>query len=268
MTDLLISAVTNYQPHEIAPWINSARRVYDGDIVVIDFGTPVETIKYLQKKGVQVFKADLNGRHIVVERFIAMYGFLQDNHDYNLILATDIKDVIFQRNPFGRIQKGKNIVLSSEQMVYKDEEWGDNNMRVSYPHMYDKMKDEDIYNAGIIMGNRVAITDLFLHIYHLSLIGGDPQPDQAALNILAKTHPFKKDILFMGIDDGFAVNLGTSLADNVKDKYKSKLLGDAPRIDSNGVVRNYYTEDFKIVHQWDRVSALKLKILEKFGSLE
>jgi hypothetical protein len=265
MNNVVLSAVTNYQSKDIAPWINSLRKVYPGDVVVIDFGTPPETVKFLQSKDVQVLQAGLNGRHIVVERFIAMYEFLTTT-GYDKALATDIKDVIFQSDPFEKIGDEK-IVIASENILYKDETWGNNNLKVSYPHMYERQKDLPIYNAGVIAGSADYLQDLFLHIYHLSLIGGDSQPDQAALNILSGTYPFWRSIRFMNEYDAWSVNLGTSLADNVRDKYKDLLLEEPSRIASNSVVENAQGQEFAIVHQWDRVSKLKSILLEKFGKV-
>lgn len=262
MKDLIIGSICNYQPKDVACWINSIKMSgFTGDVIVLDFGTPAETIEFLQRKGVIVYKAELNGRHIVVERFIAMYSLLLNKgiqSEYRYILATDVKDVVFQRNPSQYMMMFESVVVTSENIKYQDEDWGRNNMQTSYPHMYDRMKDQVIYNAGVIGGPLIDIRDFFLHIYHLSLIGQDSQPDQAAMNILLNTVPFDMSAVFNSENSKWAINLGTSWADNVKDKYHDRLV-------------NGFTSDisnFCIIHQWDRVSSLKPLIEKKFGSID
>lgn len=263
MKDLIIGSICNYQPKDVACWINSINHSgFIGDVAVLDFGNQPETIEFLQRRGVTIYKADLNGRHIVVERFIAMYSLLQGMEtEYDMILATDCKDVIFQDNPSPilgeRYHPDRPIIVSSENIRYQDEDWGRNNMQTSYPHMYERMKDKVIYNAGIITGYFPDFRDFCLHIYHLSLIGQDRQPDQAAMNILLQTAPYLYSTMKWVERDEWAINLGTSWADNVKDKYKDKLV-------------NGFTQDiskFCIIHQWDRVSSLIPIIQSKFGSL-
>jgi len=99
--------------------------------------------------------------------------------------------------------------------------------------------------------------DFFLHIFNLSLIGNDPQPDQAALNILTHTNPFKGKVLFANQEDGWCCQLGTTLDPKVKDKYFAKLLEPTPTYDSEGKVYNSKNELFYLVHQYDRVPDLK-----------
>jgi hypothetical protein len=48
MKDLIIGCITNYHPEQIKSWVNSINKCgFQGDKVVISFGVPDETIKYL-----------------------------------------------------------------------------------------------------------------------------------------------------------------------------------------------------------------------------
>jgi len=262
MKDLVIGSICNYQPKDVACWINSLKATgYNGDVIVLNFGgCPIETLYYLVERGALVLKVELNGHHIVVERFIAMHSLLQRSQvQYNNVLATDVKDIVFYKNPsdyLSTLSVEKPVVVASENIKYKDEDWGRDNITKCYPHLAESMMEYTIYNAGVIGGYLPDVRDLFLHIYHLSLLGEvyDPQPDQAAMNILINTSPFKYATTFAREADKWAINLGTSLADNAQ-KYVGKLL------------EGYATDisDFYIIHQWDRVSALRPFIQNKFG---
>ena len=262
MKDLVIGSICNYQPKDVACWINSLKASgYNGDVIVLNFGgCPIETSYYLVGKEVTVLKIELEGHHIVVQRFIAMYSLLQGMETkYNNVLATDVKDVVFYKNPsdyMKTISVEKPVIVASENIKYKDEDWGRDNITKCYPHLAEGMMDKTIYNAGVIGGYLPDVRDFFLHIYHLSLLGEvhDPQPDQAAMNILLNTSPFKYATTFAKEADKWTINLGTSLADNAQ-KYADKLL--------EGYAKD--VSDFYIIHQWDRVSSMLPMIQNKFG---
>jgi hypothetical protein len=272
MKDLIVGCAVGYQPEHIKPWVESIELSgFQGDKFMIDFGLPQQTISFLKENGFSIFEVSPAGRHIVVERFYALYGLLStlDLSEYRFIITTDVKDVIFQKNPSEWLERSfvdhwnKGILVSSECILYKDEEWGNNNLKVSYPHLYHQNKDHVIYNAGTIAGYVHPMKDLFLHIYHLSLIGGDAQPDQAALNILIHTRPFQDYVLFAEQKMGWCCQLGTSLDPKIKDKYAPLLLEESPRYDEEGLVWNGDSL-FYLVHQYDRVPGLREKILKKY----
>ena len=273
MKDLIIGAITNYRPEHVSCWINSIRKSgFSGDVIVVDFGTPADTIEYLHNRGAKIYQADLNGRHIVVERFIAMYSILEEvKQSYRFVIATDVKDVIFQQNPSLWLKRFEHnqyrLFPSSENILYKDEDWGNNNLKVSFPHLYERFKGRVIRNAGTISGESYAMRDLFMHIYHLSLLGGDRQPDQAAYNILLNTYPFNTVVFAPDQYDPWVANLGTTIADNVKDKYESFQINPVPNYDDNGIVYNSKNNPYYIVHQYDRIKDLREIITRKFGIL-
>jgi hypothetical protein len=98
--------------------------------------------------------------------------------------------------------------------------------------------------------------DFFIHIFNLSLIGGDPQPDQAALNILIHTNPFKDQVKFATQEEGWCCQLGTTLDPKIKEKYSLLLLEPIPSYNYKGEVFNSKGELFCLVHQYDRVPEL------------
>lgn len=269
MKDIVVGCISNYLPVHIAPWVDSLNKSgFKGDKVIISFGVPDVTVEYLNRNGFEVYTIAPNGRHIVIERFYALWEFLNEVADnYRYIITTDVKDVIFQTNPSEWLEAnlcGKRILISSECLRYENEDWGNENLSLSYPQFYSNNKENIIYNAGTVAGDVNYMKDFFLHIYNLSLIGQDPQPDQAALNILAHTYPFKDVVLFANQEDGWCCQLGTTLDPRVKQKYSPYHLEPLPVYDNEGRVYNSKNKLFCLVHQYDRVPELKNIILNKF----
>lgn len=273
--DIIFGSILNYRIEDVACWINSIIACgFNGDVIILNFGCPEETLDFLASKGCRIYNCDLNGLHIVVQRFMAMFTILHslEMHDYRCVFATDVKDVIFQKNPSLRFKDNNRsavILASTENIQYNNEEWGNNNLHKCFPHLYEWMRWQVIYNAGTMAGEFELMRDLFLHIYHLSLVGinMDPQPDQAAYNILINTKPFINQVYFTEDKDAWVANIGTSLADNIKDKYFPFLLDPPPYYDKNGTVFNNNNESYCIVHQYDRCKKLYELIREKFGKI-
>jgi hypothetical protein len=266
MKDLIIGCIINYNIDKIKYWINSINKSeFTGDKVLISFGVDTNTEKFILENGFQLYKYEKTNRHIVVDRFIAMWDFLSKiDKDYKYVISTDVKDVIFQYNPSDWLKKNmtnKKLLVSSECLKYKNEDWGNSNLYLSYPHLYQNNINNIIYNAGTIAGELNYIKDFFLHIFNLSLLGGDPQPDQAAMNILIHTHPFNDITYKANQEDGWCCQLGTTLDPKIKDKYIPFLLEPVPNF-INDVFVNSNNEIYCLVHQYDRVPGIK-EIIEK-----
>lgn len=276
LKDVVISSVTNYKWDDIKYWVNSLDRSgFSGDKIVICYNVDYNLVEELVKRNyiVHAFHDDKNNRrftydkpgfNIVVERFFHYWYFLNKySGKYRYLIATDIKDVIFQKNPSDYLMM-YDIYTSSELIKYKDEEWGKNNMISSFGEaIYDTMKDREIYNAGVMAGKFDTMVGMFLNIslicngmnHHVNGGGG---PDQAAYNILLNTAYDG-----MSWDNGWAAQLGTT-GSHIIEKYNKFLTGNPPH-EKNGIL---YKEDgslFTIVHQYDRIESLKHKIHEMYN---
>lgn len=268
MKDLIIGCIVNYNIDKIKYWVNSINKSgFTGDKILISFGIDIETEKFIIKNGFSLYKYEKTHRHIVIDRFIAMWNLLNiSNEKYRYVISTDVKDVIFQYNPSEWLKKNigtKKILVSSECLKYKDEDWGNSNLYLSYPHLYENNYDNIIYNAGTIAGEHEYIKDFFLHIFNLSLSGTDPQPDQAAMNILIHTQPFIDCVYKANQEDGWCCQLGTTLDPKIKDRYAPFLLEPIPNF-INGVFVNSKGIPYCLAHQYDRIPDIKEIIENKY----
>ncbi len=79
-----------------------------------------------------------------------------------------------QKNPIEYLEKeciNKNLVFASESIRYKDEPWGDKNLKDTFgEYVYEHFKNEEIFNVGVLAGHGYAIRDLALNIFFLAPI--------------------------------------------------------------------------------------------------
>lgn len=285
MKDVVIGAITNYSFDKIKYWVNSLDRSgFDGVKALLCYNIDYDVAEELASRGYTIFALGRNDElrkleykkenfNICLERFYHLWYFLkkiQESGKYRYVVSTDIRDVIFQKNPSEWLEKNindKEIVVTGESLTYENELWNRNNMLLSFgPLIYDSIKTQQIYNAGVISGKINAVADLFLNIF-LSCgaapahVPGGGGPDQAALNVLLNAEPYKSITKFAQSEDGYAAQLGTTKDPSKIDNFRQFLSSPEPDMLDDVVCTSFGTP-FSIVHQYDRVPEWK-EILEK-----
>lgn len=270
MKDLIIGGYTRYNWMNLKNWVLSAKRSgFKGDIVLIAFNTDTNTVEKLKQEGVIVIPVSENLDYqskipIHVERFIHIYHYLKTNSSkYRYVVTTDVKDVIFQRNPVEWIENNlhdKNLIISSESIRYKDEPWGNENLMQTFgKYIYQEFKDKEIYNVGVIAGRFEYVKDLVLNLFLMSINRPIPIVDQATYNTIVHTYPMLAITKRTCSEDGWACQLGTTADPQKIESFKPHLLENIPII-HEGKVYTSKKNLFYIVHQYDRVPSLKTSI--------
>lgn len=261
---IIFGCITKYLPNDIRPYVESIQQSgFSGDKVMLVYDVPQETIDYLKSKGWDLYGGNLH-QHIILQRFVDAYKLLQ-NYEEETIIWTDVKDVIFQKNPTEWIEnnmKGE-ILAFSECVKFKDDSWAVVNAGTSFPMEWEWLQDKVSYCAGTIVGKGYALKDLFIEIYRWSLTTANvgQLSDQAAFNILINLNHFKEIVQFVNQEDGFVTQLGTVLAK--KDVFMDKLLEPTPIIVGD-VIKNQKGNPFCLVHQYDRIPKLKEHLYKKY----
>jgi hypothetical protein len=133
MKDLIVGCATNYDWSKLKFWVNSINASgFEGDKVLILMNCDKDTVQKVTDAGFSIiaFNQDADGNLIYqsqlmvhVERFVHIYKLLKDNQ-YRFVITTDVKDVIFQKNPIEWIEKNlpekEDLIFSSESLRYKD----------------------------------------------------------------------------------------------------------------------------------------------------
>lgn len=292
--DLIIGGASGYKYGDIKYWINSIiRSGFDGDIVLVTTNISVEELEKVAEKGVQILaygQKDSNGNYSSnsqmpphVERFFHIWNFLNTTaENYRYVVTTDVRDVVFQKNPvpyLEEVMKHSDLIAAGEGLKYKDEPWGNNNyMQAFGPFFHDKMKDNEIYNVGVIAGKYNLVTDLMLMLLQLSVNRPIPIVDQAVYNFILNLKTFHVETHRTSNDGNWTCNLGTTLhaiasgAGDIGQRndptsqllYQAKYLCNQPVIQDD-LILNSKNEEFVIVHQYDRVNGLAEKIRAKYN---
>lgn len=293
--NLIIGNASGYTWDHLKYWVNSIKKTgYDGDVVIVGTDMSGETVRKLTDQGIilNLFGKQTEDGGVEslgstipphVERFFYISSFLRNN-DYNHIVMTDTRDVVFQNNPFDwlvEILGEYDLVVADEGMRYENEPWGNQNLYQAFgPHYYSLLKDHRISNVGVIAGRHTYVSSIVDLIFQLSLGRPIPIVDQAVYNYIMSLRIFDLHTFFVSHEDPWAVNLGTTIeavkagngdlgalckkdSNNLK-KYNMNYESIQPTILEDGTVTNG-DKPYSVVHQWDRIPSLKEIIEKKYG---
>lgn len=269
--NLLIGVFSNYTWEIIEPWVVSAKKnIKNCDVALVVLNSDFDTIDKITEHGCGAIlcNVDKENRKVFhnsnfaphVERFIHLYNYLKKaKDDYKYILTTDVRDIVFQTDPFDYIEEefSKNpqykYICGSECLKYEDEPWGNENLMQTYgEYIYNQFKDKEIFNVGVLAGYSDYMTDLCLNLFLSSINRPIPIVDQAVFNQLINTKPYSDVFKFCRLTDGWSVNAGTTNDPSKYGMFKPKLLEKEAKL-VDGYVCNDSGKPFSIVHQYDRV---------------
>jgi hypothetical protein len=231
-----------------------------------------DTRNWLEEKGFKLIEMPELNVPVHVLRFLSIYEYLRNNwQEYDYVITTDVKDVIFQRNAFKfldyhniGVRDMKQLVAGSECLRYKDEAWGNDNLMQAYgPYIHSLFKDEVIFNVGVLGGSSEYMKDLVFNIFTNAINRPIAICDQAVFNVLLNTQPYKDATMKASMSFAWACQAGT-VAD------PTKIAGFRPNLTEKEPVfkdGKFYTdagEEFYIVHQYDRVPEWKKFVAEKY----
>lgn len=278
MNDLIIGCSSGLNWDHLKYWVNSINRSgFQGKKVLILLNCDKFTANFITSAGFEifVFSQNQNGDYIYpinnnvpvhVERFLHIFDFINRNEPFRYVITTDVRDVIFQKNPTEWLEKNlgnKLCVFSSESMLYKDEPWGNRNLIDTYgPYIHNIWKENEIFNVGVLAGKSDAIKALAINIYMSALNRPIPICDQSTFNFMVSQEPYRSSNLYVRSEDGWACQLGTSLA-NID--FRPYLLENSPRMKDDGKMYTSTGAEYFIVHQWDRVPPLKEQIEKRYS---
>lgn len=284
MTTQIITSVSKYTRANLEIFVNSIKQSgFSGKKIAVIFTSDIKTLDYLESQG---FTLDLYGckpvewgvtyqgeeinslkENVFSDRFYRYWKLLREVDPSCYSIVTDCRDVVFQRNPASWLDRhllntNLEIVVSAENMMYKDEEWNKTNMINNFPEFSESVMEKIILNAGVIAGKNSALADLFSSIYLTALAGRKQRSpkltstDQSAYNLIMQSSIWKERALFSDIKGNWAAQMGTIAA------YPSEI-NFPPSIVKNSLV-NIYGEEYYIVHQYDRIQSIKNLMEERF----
>jgi hypothetical protein len=266
--NLILGTIMNYKFDVIKPFLSSLRLTgYSGDVVLFHSNIAMRTIKQLRGMGVILVHFDrlfphldpMLARHLTrwanekrigtlgffCFRYLLAYCYLKEfNEKYQYVMLTDIRDVIFQKDPFSFPINDRLCCFTEREGISLRQEpvdaWW---MELAFDRStLEQLGDNPIVCAGVTIGPPNLMTGYLEKMIDLFMSapgnGWEARPgiDQAIHNYLVYNGLLPKIELYAN-NSGPVFTVG--LEDNVS-------------LNESGVIVNKHGKVPNIVHQYDR----------------
>lgn len=258
---LVIAPALGYGPRDVKAFLASLRACYDGP-VAIQTDQPALLGPLLERYRADCLQPGASpgyAPHPVTARFVDSLMALDLYPEAETVLLSDVRDVVFQANPFDPMPRRLQFFVESEPMTLARH---GSNLRwlgaIVGAELAGTVADRPCICAGTILGPRAAIVRMIRQMMLLLSIPRKAVPmgfgaDQAALNLLAHL-----DLV--------------GEADIIPNRRRVLTLGktnlDAVSLDADGAIRNADGSVSAIVHQYDRHAAIHAAINARHAVLE
>lgn len=271
MNDIIIGAMSDIEYERVQLWSQSIDKSgFNGLKAMIGFNISDRTKSLLEDNGFIVFltSQDRNTEdtgYVFMEHFTYRtpaarhfyhWLFLKNlKQDIRYVISTDVTDVIFQSNPSVWLEQHlgrKKLVVGSEAISHRDEPWGNEVLLETFgAEIHEHLQSAPIYNAGAIAGEYEYFKDFSLNLSMIIFGLNHMLPDQAAMNVLLSTEPYKSITLFNDHDSTWACQVGTTAAPDKIAQFRPFLHSPEPVFDGRHAY-NSQNKKYAIVHQYNR----------------
>jgi hypothetical protein len=251
--NLVLGAAFGYDIEKVKPFVLSLRRHYDGIVVFVVDNVSDSLASFYEEHNIYTYVPDspVNRGYGNVDRFRYYLDCLENFEDVDNVMLSDIRDVIFQSNPFAEYPKHDIELFAEPEVFGKCSHNGPWYNGLYGAEQLDKIKDEHVLCAGTTLGKFDTIvqyiTILIEEIVKLEDAGkAHGTCDQAVHN----------HIVYTGRFADYRINQnGEGL---VSTMHHSKTL----TFDRQGRMLNNDGNPTPVVHQYDRCGPMSVVFLK------
>lgn len=241
-------------------WSRSFSRHCDGEIILLCANSTEAERQMCQDLGVIPVAVEVKDTwYINHERLKHTMEFLKTS-TIDVFLITDVFDVIFQGDPFEKLDLNNyDIFISGEGVKVNQEPWNADNISKIFPHFRQECGEQEVVNSGIIAGKREALIKLYEVMYQLCESGSNAHniKDQAALIVMV-VHSEIERLKVFNLDDGWAMHCAVAGPTQFFEGwgFKNNIKYGIPQL-KDGFVVDKLQRKYAMVHQFNRVPAWK-----------
>lgn len=267
LTGLSNNVTANKQ--KIKVWSESFRKYSDGEIVLIIANASEQDKKTCDELNIKYYEVIVEDTWYINHKRLGHTRDFIRQSDGDIFLATDVFDVLFQSDPFEKLDlENYDLFISGEGILVREEPWNGDVINKVFPEDREICSPTEIVCSGIMAGKKEQFADLYDKLFVMCENGLDGHniKDQAALIIMVTKNQINRLKIFT-IDDGWAMHCQSAgptqffeswgLRRNLASRYGiPKLVDDI-----------VYTADDKVydmVHQFNRIPEWNEQLTKKY----
>jgi len=192
---------------KIKVWSKSFKKYSDGDVILLCANSNQEEIQFCIDNGIMPIPVNIEDTwRINHKRLERTFEFLE-NSDIELFLITDVFDVVFQSNPFDKLDLNYDIFVGAEGVLVSEEPWNSDWINKLFPNDYYECINQEVICSGVIGGKRLPLINLYKRMFELCENSTNLTniQDQAALIVMVKNKEINNLKIF-NLTDGWVVH--------------------------------------------------------------
>lgn len=252
--------------NKIIVWSQSFKKYCDEPVILLIANGTEADVCLCEAYGIKSFIVDIEDEHrIFHKRLEKIYNFLEKS-DIDLFIITDVFDVVFQNNPFNKLDTTQyDIFVSGEGINVCHEHWNYNNINKLFPNELNKCLNNEVICSGIIAGKRLSLIQLYKNMFELceNSTNNDNIQDQAALIVLTYNNKIANLKVF-NLNEAWAMHCAVAGPTQFFDawNFRTNLKYEIPYFQNGEVYTNNIKYD--IVHQFNRVPEWNKIIIKQY----
>jgi hypothetical protein len=251
---------------KIKVWSQSFKKFSDGDIILLCANSNEQEIKICDELGIKTIPVIIDDTwYINHKRLEKTYEFLKSS-DIDLFLITDVFDVVFQGDPFKKLDLNYDIFVGGEGLNVCDEPWNSDNINKIFPSEIEKCKQQEIICSGVIGGKRESLIKLYKRMFDLCENGNNEHniKDQAAIIVMVVNNQIE-NIKIFNLDDSWVVHCAVAGPTQFFDGwgFSGKIKYGIPYF-KDDYVFSKKNEKYDIVHQFNRIPEWNEKLIKNY----
>jgi hypothetical protein len=171
--------------NKIKVWSKSFKKYSEGDVILLCANSTEEEINMCKEIGIITIPVTVNDTYYINHKRLGNTLEFLKTTEIDLFLITDVFDVVFQSDPFQKLDLNYDIFVGSEGLKLSQEPWNTDVINKVFPEYFGKCLNEDIICSGVIAGKKESLINLYDRLYYMceNSLNGHNIKDQAALII-------------------------------------------------------------------------------------
>lgn len=251
---------------KIKVWSQSFKKYSDGEVVLLCANATNEEVSMCESIGITAIPVGINNTWFINHKRLERTFEFLNTSDIDLFLITDVFDVVFQGNPFEKLDLNYDIFVSGEGVLVGEEPWNTDNISKIFPSEIQKCRPNEVICSGIIAGKRTPLISLYKRMFELCENGSDNHniKDQAALIVMIANNEIPNLKIF-NLDDGWSMHCAVAGPTPFFDGwgFRGKLKYGIPYMDNN-IVYSKGGIKYDMVHQFNRVPSWNEVLVKEY----
>jgi hypothetical protein len=255
---------------KIRIWSESFKRNTDGEIILLISNPSKDEIAMIQDLGITYHVINAGSSYYINNKRLAHTADYIEQSEIDLFMVTDVFDVIFQDDPFSKLDIDcYDFFTSGEGVLVSEEPWNKDVLNKCFPEKSSICDKQEIVCSGVMAGTRDALISVLREMNALCEAAEDGHNirDQAALIILIAENLIKRVKIF-NLNDGWAMHCQSAgptefltawgLGGNITRRY-----GGIPEM-VDDVVYTHTGLKYDIVHQFNRIPDWHARLIKSY----